>query len=236
MIRFVRGIEWTTTGTATFQMFAQKWHPRKRFTARGAWIFFDFWMGLEMSTEIRPIGKSSSTVMARERFFTSVGSDMSLQQPRPGESFSTQVTFARQRMRANVHFQRTERCVHFWTKLAAKWFLRQVSFGDGTVELAMFGKSRIGRVGFSTIGTLITRRRRVSSPARDRSSRYARIGADTSRWRQIFRSRNTRRSWSRGERWSRRSWRYRLRRVHRRRASSSRWQSVESFRWWISNR
>lgn len=131
-----------------------------------------------MSSEIRSVGKSSPAMMARERLFSGVRSDVALEQPRSRKRFSAQMALARKGVGANVHFQSTQRRVHFRAIFATERLFREIAFGGCAVELSMFRESGICGVRFSTVGALIARSRWVSPASRDRLyDGYSRIDA-----------------------------------------------------------
>lgn len=99
-------------------------------------------MGLEMSTEVRPIRKSAIAVLAGEGFLPRVSPDVSLEEPWSRERLPTQVAFARQSMSPNVHLEGTQRNVNFFAELANELLLVLT----GAVELDVLGQAREGGV------------------------------------------------------------------------------------------
>lgn len=138
-------------------MFTQKRHSGKRLATTSARILFDIGMSLEMSSQIRAIGKGSAAVVTRERFLTRVGADVSLQQPRSGECLAAKVALARESVGPNVHFQRTQGGIYLCAIFAAERFPSKATLSSCAVVLLVFGETRVRRVGFSTIGALIAR-------------------------------------------------------------------------------
>lgn len=80
---------------------------------------------------------------------------MPLQQPRPRKGLSTHGALARQSVGPDVHLQRAQRHVHFFAVLAAELLPRPLP--GGAVELLMLGKTRVRRVTFSAVWTLVPR-------------------------------------------------------------------------------
>lgn len=96
-------------------------------------------------------------VVATEGLLTSVRPNVTLKKPRSRESLSAKVALARQRMRSDVHFQSSSRGVDFSTLVACHCFLNLITFVCSTMELLVLRKSGIGRIGLSTVRTLIAR-------------------------------------------------------------------------------
>jgi len=80
-----------------------------------------------------------------------MSSDVSLEQPRSGESFATQVALAWKSVSANVHLQCTQRHVFLLTELAYERLLVLTC----TVELKVFRETREGRVRLVAVRTLV---------------------------------------------------------------------------------
>lgn len=133
-------------GASAFQVLAQQRHARERLAAARARVLLHVRVRLQVSAKVRPVGESAATVMARERLFARVGANMALQQPGPRESLPAQVAFARQRVRPDVHLERTERCVHLGAILAAERFSGETPFGGRAVVLLMFGQSGVSGI------------------------------------------------------------------------------------------
>lgn len=82
--------------------------------------------------------------------FTCVRPDVSLQQPRPGESFATDLAHARQGMASDVHLEGSQADVFLLAVLAAERFP-----GLGvTVQLSVLGKARKGGIGFAALAAV----------------------------------------------------------------------------------
>ena len=58
-----------------------------------------------MCPQVGFVRKTAGAIGASEGFFTGMRPYMSLEQPRPGETFATNVTFARKRMGPDMHFE-----------------------------------------------------------------------------------------------------------------------------------
>ena len=70
-------------------------------------------MRLHVRPEIGSVGKGLAAVGASVGLFSRVRSQMSLQQPGPGEGFAANVAFVAEVVREQVHGQRRHRHVHF---------------------------------------------------------------------------------------------------------------------------
>lgn len=90
-----------------------------------------------------------------EWFLARVGSNVSLQQPWPGEGFAAEMAFAGQSVCANVHFQGTGRRINLSALVASHHFLHLVALIGSAVELLMLGESRVGGIAFAAIGALV---------------------------------------------------------------------------------
>lgn len=101
-------------------MFREEGHPGEGFAAGGAGILFHVGMGLKMCAQIGTIGERAVAVGAGERFLAGVGAYVALKEPRSREGFAANRALARQRVRSDVHFQRAQRNVHFFTVLATE--------------------------------------------------------------------------------------------------------------------
>lgn len=110
-----------------------------------------------MSSEVWSVSERSPAVVAWERLLASVSTDVSLEKPRTGESFTAQVTLTRQGVSPYVHLESTQRSVHLRAVLAAKRFPSETSLGGSAVVLLMFWQSWVGGVGLSTVWALVTR-------------------------------------------------------------------------------
>lgn len=95
-----------------------------------------------MSTEIASIGESPVAVLTAEGFLTSVGSDVSLQQPGSRECFAAEVALARKRVRSYVHLEGSETHVDLFTVFARERFFG-LTLGSGAVELLVFRQSGV---------------------------------------------------------------------------------------------
>lgn len=131
---------------AALQVLAQQRHARERLAAARARVLLHVRVRLQVSAKVRPVGESAATVMAREWLFARVGANVALQQPGPRESLPAQVAFARQRVRPDVHLERTERSVHLGAILAAERFSGETPFGGRAVVLLMFGQSGVSGI------------------------------------------------------------------------------------------
>lgn len=107
-----------------------------------------------MRSQIRPISERPVTISTRKRLLSCMGSNVTLQQPRPRKSFPANGTLARQSMGPDVHFQSSQRYVHFLTIFTAKGFLRTIP--GGAMELPVFRQSGKSRITFPTIRTLMS--------------------------------------------------------------------------------
>ncbi len=106
------------SGTAAVGVFVKQAHTAEGFLASRARVLFGLQMGLQVCPQIGLVCKASSAIVARERFFTGVNANMPLEKPRSRETFSANVTLARQRVCANVHLQSRERGVTLVAKFA----------------------------------------------------------------------------------------------------------------------
>ena len=97
----LRSVESRTT---SFAMFGQQRHPRESLVTVSATVLLDVTVRLQVRAQVRPIGKAPPTHVTRERLLTGVRAQVTLKQPRSRESFAADLAFARQRVRANVHF------------------------------------------------------------------------------------------------------------------------------------
>ena len=92
-----------------------------------------------MSPQVGLVGKGPGAVGAGEGLLTSVGANMTLQQPRAGEGFSTHVAFAGQGVCANVHLECTQGRVSLVAIVAAERLLDLIR----AVELLVLGIPRL---------------------------------------------------------------------------------------------
>lgn len=111
-----------------------------------------------MGPQIAPIGERAIAVLTAEWLLPGVSPDVTLEQPRPGERFSTEMTLAGQRVRSDVHLQCSQTDVDLLAVLAREGFLR-LALGRGAMELLVFRQAGVRRVGFTAIGALVPRRR-----------------------------------------------------------------------------
>lgn len=118
-----------------------------------------------MRPQITSVGERAIAVLTAEGFLARVRSDVSLEQPRPGERLAAQVTLARQRVRPDVHLQRAQTHVDLGAELAGERLFR-LSLGSGAVELLMLRQSRVRGVGLAAIGALVPRRVAAAAVAR----------------------------------------------------------------------
>ena len=92
-----------------------------------------------------------------EWFLAGVRPNVTLQEPRAGESLAAQKTLAGQCVRADVHLEGTQRDVDLLAVFAAKGFLVGGLLSDA-VKFLVFGQSAVGRVGLVAIGALVAGR------------------------------------------------------------------------------
>lgn len=117
-----------------------------------------------MRSKIRTVGEGTMAMVAAEGFLARVCSDVSLEKPRPGEGLAAEVTLAGQRVSSDVHFQSPRRAVNFSALVTRDSFLHFLLVTRETMELLVLDKSRIRRVRFLAVGTLITRGSRRCFP------------------------------------------------------------------------
>ena len=110
-------------------------------------------MRLHVSAKVRAVGERPAADLALERLLARVRAHVTLQQPRPRECLAANVTLARQRVRADVHFERAERIVGFLAEFTLKLFLHL----SDAVKLLVLGKTAVGRVGLGTAVALVAR-------------------------------------------------------------------------------
>lgn len=104
-----------------------------------------------MRTQIRAIGERTSALIAGERLLTGMRSHVPLQQPRTTETFTTVLTFARQRMRSDVHLQRAHTRVDLRTRFAGELFT--ILLVTITMKFEMLTQTGFGRIRFTTVHT-----------------------------------------------------------------------------------
>lgn len=155
-----------TTGTPGLGMLRQQRQPRERLRARRTLEALHVLVRLLVRAQIRPVGERARAQLAHERLLAGVRADVALQQPRARERLVTVRTLARQRVRTDVHLERTERLVRLVALLAHERLLRLVALGRRAVELLVLGQARVGRIRLTAVralvarGTVSTRRRR----------------------------------------------------------------------------
>ena len=110
-------------------------------------------MRLHVSAKVRAVGERPTADLALERLLARVRAHVTLQEPRTRECLAAYVTFARQRVRAYVHFERAQRIVGFLAEFTLKLFL---DLSDA-VKLLVLGKTAVGRVGLGTAVALVAR-------------------------------------------------------------------------------
>lgn len=83
-----------STAAATLGMLGQQRHSAEGLAAGRARVLFHIRMCLQVSPQIRSVGERALAVLAVERLFTGVCSDVALQQPWAGEGLSANVALA----------------------------------------------------------------------------------------------------------------------------------------------
>lgn len=141
----------------TLQVFAQQRHPGKCLAAPGTRVLLNIRVRLQVSPQVRSVGECSTAVVARKRFFSSVGANVTLEEPRSRESLSTQMALAGQCVRTDVHLEGSQRSVYFCAILAAEGFACETSLGGRAVVLLMLRKTGVRGVRLCAVGTLVAR-------------------------------------------------------------------------------
>ena len=132
-------------------MFHQERHPGEGLRAVLAAVLLHLRMSLEMRPEVGPVSKGAVTVLAGEGFLSSVSADVTLQQPRSGESLPTDLALTWQGVCADVHLQCSQGGVRLVAVLAAELFLGL----QHAVELPVLGQATVGGVGLVTVCTAV---------------------------------------------------------------------------------
>lgn len=124
----------------------QERHPGERFVAHLAGVLLDVHVGLLMSSQVRAVGKGSWAVGALERLLSSVGADVSLEQPGSREGLAANGALAGQSVGADVHLQGSNGGVQLSTLLAGVGLLLLITLGCRAVELTVLGQAHRGGV------------------------------------------------------------------------------------------
>ena len=93
-------------------MLVQVASKRKRLSAPTTHVRLVGRVRLDVSSKVRLVGECLAAVRAAEWLFAGVRSDVTLQQPRPGEALATLRTLAALTVRSHVHAVRRRRRVH----------------------------------------------------------------------------------------------------------------------------
>jgi len=93
-------------------MLGEQRHTRERLVARAAAVSLDAGVCLQVRAQVGPVGERALAVGTLERLLAGVRPHVTLQQPRSRERLATQRTPARQRVRPNVHLERSLCAVH----------------------------------------------------------------------------------------------------------------------------
>jgi len=118
-----------------------------------------------VSPEVASIGERAIAVLTSERLLTSVRSDVTLKQPRPGERLATRVTLAGQRVRSDVHFQRAQTDIYLLAEFAREGLLC-LTLSGCAVKLLMLRQAGKCRVRFVAVCAWVPGRRRARGSAR----------------------------------------------------------------------
>lgn len=103
-----------------------------------------------MSPEIGPVRKRPVAVRAGERLLSGVRPDVSLEQPRSGESFPAYFANTRQSVSPDVHFESSQANILLLAIFTTEGFPRL----RVAVQLLMLEQSRVRGVGLATQTTL----------------------------------------------------------------------------------
>ena len=141
----------TIGATATGRVLVEQRHAREGLEALGALVLLDVAVRLHVSAQVGAVGKGARANLAPKRLLARVRAHVALEQPRSTEALAAYLALARQRVRANVHLERTERCVHLVAVLA-----REVLEHLGAaVELLVLGEAAECRVALAAAVALI---------------------------------------------------------------------------------
>jgi len=165
-----RRVELVVTGSAwrrPVPVFLQQRHAWECLAAGRARISLGTGVRLRMRAQVGPVGEGAVTVGTSKRFLAGVRAQVSLQQPRPRERFAAQLAAARQRVRSDVHLERTCRRVGLGRRSTGRSGDDAVSadeLASGTrrdaVELAVLRQAVVRRVTFAARLALEARRSR----------------------------------------------------------------------------
>ena len=134
-------------------MLIEQRHARKSLVALATSVLLDVAVCLHMGPQVRPIGESSRANLTFERLFAGVRAHMTLQQPRSAETLAADLAFARQRVRPDVHFERTKRVVSLVAVFARELLLNL----SAAVELLVLRKSPESRITLIAVFALVAR-------------------------------------------------------------------------------
>ena len=104
-------------------------------------------VGLHVSSQVGTVSKGFATVCAAIRFVSGVTSHVALQQPRPGESFSTDITLVVKAVGKHMHAEGRHADVHLVTDVALLGIVRV----KAPVSLPVSGQVAAGCIMFSTV-------------------------------------------------------------------------------------
>ena len=104
-------------------------------------------VGLHVSSQVGTVSKGFATVCAAIRFVSGVTSHVALQQPRPGESFSTDITLVVEVVGEHMHAEGRHADVHLVADVALLGVLRV----EGAVCLPVAGQVAGSSVVLSTL-------------------------------------------------------------------------------------
>lgn len=106
-------------------------------------------MGLQVGAQIRTVSKGPVAMCTGKGLFTSVRSDVALQQPGPGEGLAAHLADTGQRVAPDVHLESPQAHILLLAVLAAEGF-PGLSIA---VQLLVLGEPSKGGVGLGALGT-----------------------------------------------------------------------------------
>ena len=123
-------------------MLQQQRHPGEGLGAVATAVLLHVRVGLQVSSQVGPVGEGAGTVRAGEGLLPGVRPQVALQQPGSGEGLAAHAALARQSVGPDVHLERAQRRVALVAVLAAEVLLDL----RRAVELLVLGQPPEGGV------------------------------------------------------------------------------------------